>query len=324
MEETVLVTGGAGYIGSHACKALAAAGWRPVAFDNLSQGHRRAVRWGPFEWGDLADADALRKAMRTHRVAAVMHFAASAYVGESMLRPGLYFRNNVANTLRLLEAMVDCGVGRLVLSSSCATYGLPAALPITETHPQEPVNPYGESKLQMERIAAWFGRIHGLRWLALRYFNAAGADLEGDLGEDHDPETHLVPLVIGAALGRRPALTIFGNDYPTPDGTAIRDYIHVADLAAAHVAALDHLQEGDGPVCLNLGTGHGHSVLDIVRTVETVSGRAAPFRFGPRRAGDPPILVADPAAAMRQLAWRPRFSDLSTIVDSALRWHRRQ
>jgi len=269
----VLVTGGAGYIGSHTCKALAAAGYSPVTLDNLAYGHRWAVRWGPFEQADLDDRQAVERVLREHRIGAVIHFAAYAYVGESMTDPGKYFRNNVVNTLNLLEAMRAAGVGRIVFSSTCATYGVPKGVPIAEDHPQLPVNPYGESKLFVERALHWNGVAHGLRWMALRYFNAAGADPDGEIGEDHDPETHLIPLAIEAALGRRPDLQVMGTDYPTADGTAIRDYVHVTDLADAHLRALHHL-EGDGPSgALNLGTGRGHSVREVVAMVERVTGR---------------------------------------------------
>jgi UDP-glucose-4-epimerase GalE len=318
---SVLVTGGAGYIGSHTCKALAAAGYMPVTMDNLVFGHRWAVRWGPFEQADLADREAVERILRRHDIGAVIHFAAYAYVGESMADPGKYFRNNVANTLNLLEAMRVAGVGRIVFSSTCATYGIPEAVPIGEDHPQRPVNPYGESKLFVERALHWHGVAHGLRWTALRYFNAAGADPDGEIGEDHQPETHLIPLAIETALGRRRELLVMGTDYPTPDGTAIRDYIHVADLADAHVRALRHLEANGISGALNLGTGHGHSVREVVAMVERVSGRQVNARNAPRRAGDPPALVAAPGRATELLAWEPRWSSLQSIVQTAYRWH---
>jgi len=317
----VLVTGGAGYIGSHTCKALAAAGYSPVALDNLVHGHRWAVRWGPFEQADLADREAIERVLRRHDIGAVIHFAAYAYVGESMADPGKYFRNNVAHTLNLLEAMRAVGVGRIVFSSTCATYGVPEAVPIAEGERQLPVNPYGESKLFIERALYWHGAAHGLRWTALRYFNAAGADPDGEIGEDHDPETHLIPLAIETALGRRRELQVLGTDYPTPDGTAVRDYVHVTDLADAHVRALRHL-EGEGPSgALNLGTGRGHSVREVIAMVERVSGRKVSARNAPRRAGDPPVLVAAPGRARELLGWEPRWSSLETIVQTAHRWH---
>jgi len=317
----VLVTGGAGYIGSHTCKALAAAGYTPVSLDNLVYGHRRAVRWGPLAEVDLADRAEIERVLREHDVRAVIHFAAFAYVGESMSDPGKYFRNNVVNTLNLLEAMGAAGVERIVFSSTCATYGIPARVPIAENDPQHPVNPYGESKLFVERALHWHGVAHGLRWMALRYFNAAGADPDAEIGEDHDPETHLVPLAIETALGRRAALQVMGTDYATPDGTAIRDYVHVTDLADAHVRALRHLEAGGASSALNLGTGKGHSVREVVAMVERVSGRPVEALDAPRRAGDPPVLVAAPGRAKELLGWQPRCSDLETIVRTAYRWH---
>jgi UDP-glucose-4-epimerase GalE len=259
-----------------------------------------------------------------HDIHVVMHLAAYAYVGESMQDPGKYFRNNVAGTISLLDAMAATGTRYLVLSSTCATYGLPEVLPIAEEHPQRPVNPYGESKLSVERALKWYEDAHGLRSVALRFFNAAGADPDGEIGEDHDPETHLIPLAIQAALGLRKELNVFGTDYPTPDGTAIRDYIHVADLAAAHVAALHYLTAENRSVALNLGTGRGHSVCEVIRQVERVAGRRVPTRNAPPRPGDPPVLVATSERAAQLLAWRAQHSDLATIVQSAWRWHRSQ
>ena len=320
MSHHVLVTGGAGYVGSHACKALAAAGFVPVVLDSLVHGHRRAVRWGPFVQGDLADADLLRRTLAAYRIEAVLHFAAFAYVGESMQQPEKYFRNNVINTLSLLEAMQAAEVRRIVFSSTCATYGVPDTLPLAEDHVQRPANPYGESKLFIERALGWHGVAHGLRSVCLRYFNAAGADPDGEIGEDHDPETHLIPLAIDAALGRRAPLQVFGTDYATPDGTAIRDFIHVTDLADAHVRALAYLIAGGESTALNLGTGRGHSVLQVAAAVERATGRPVPMQDQPRRAGDPPALVADPRRANEVLQWHPRHSALETIVETAWRW----
>jgi UDP-arabinose 4-epimerase len=320
----ILVTGGAGYIGSHACKALASAGHTPVTLDNFSYGHRRAVKWGPLVEGDLDDEALLRQTLGVYEIDAVMHFAAYAYVGESMTDPGKYFRNNVINTIRLLDAMIECGVDRIVFSSTCATYGVPESVPIDERHPQKPVNPYGETKLCIERALHWYSKAHGIRVAALRYFNAAGADPDAEIGEDHDPETHLIPLVIEAALGQRSHVDVYGFDYPTPDGTAVRDYIHVTDLATAHVQALEKLQTGQENLFLNLGTGQGYSVREVVSMVEQVSGKPVDARMVARRAGDPPALVAAPGLAEVTLGWKPVYSSLQTIIETALRWHEKQ
>jgi len=323
MSTAVLVTGGAGYIGSHACKALAQAGYTPVVLDNLSRGHRDAVRWGPLVTGELADRELVTATLRRFDIAAVMHFAALAYVGESMTRPDLYFRNNVVDSLALLEAMHEVGLRHFVFSSSCATYGVPESVPIREISAQRPVNPYGESKLMVERLLHWYGAAYGFSYAALRYFNAAGADPEGEIGENHDPETHLVPLVLLAALGRRPQVDIYGTDYPTPDGSAIRDYIHVTDLADAHVRALRHLERGGAGTALNLATGRGYSVREVIAAAERVTGRPVPRHEAPRRPGDPPVLVADATLAREVLDWVPHHSDLDTIIATAWKWHRR-
>jgi UDP-arabinose 4-epimerase len=324
MVANILVSGGAGYIGSHACKALAQAEYLPITLDNLVYGHRRAVQWGPFIEGDLADGTLLRRVIRHYKIKAVIHFAAYAYVGESMQDPGKYFRNNVANTINLLDAMVETGVGYIVFSSTCATYGVPQRTPVGEYHPQQPVNPYGESKLFIERALRWYDVAHAIRSVSLRYFNAAGADPDGEIGEDHDPETHLIPLVIRAALDPTQNVKIFGTDYATPDGTAVRDYIHVTDLARAHVKAMDQLLDGCETISLNLGTGTGHSVREVIDAVQRVSGRKVDMIEAPRRTGDPPMLVAQPGLATDLLGWVPQYSDLDTIVTTALRWHERQ
>ena len=323
MSPSILVTGGAGYIGSHACKVLAGAGYRPVVYDDLSRGHREAVRWGPLVEGDIADRARLCAALADHRVSAVMHFAAYAYVGELVENPALYYRNNLGGTLALLEAMRQAGVGEIVFSSTCATYGTPDTVPIRETAPQHPVNPYGETKLAIERALHWYGQAYAMRSVSLRYFNAAGADPEGELGELHQPETHLVPLVLQAALGQRSAIDIYGTDYPTPDGTAIRDYVHVHDLAIAHLRALERLRAGGGSVAVNLGTGSGHSVREVIAAAEAVSGRKVPARAALRRPGDPPALVADPGLAAEILGWHARHSDLNTIIRTSFAWHSR-
>jgi len=316
----ILITGGAGYIGSHTAKLLANAGLEPVVLDNLSRGHREAVQWGPLVEADLADRKALDHVFRQYSIEAVMHFAAFAYVGESMQKPEIYFQNNVVNSLTLLESMRAVGVRNIVFSSSCATYGHPRQVPISEAHVQRPVNPYGESKLFVERLLEWYGCIHGFSWVALRYFNAAGADPEGTLGENHDPETHLIPRAIDAALGLIPQLEIYGTDYDTPDGTAIRDYLHVSDIGRAHVAALGYLQSGGSSCALNLGTGTGHSVREIAAMVEQVSGNKVPALEAPRRPGDPASLVAEASKAGQVLGWQPRLSALKTIVETAWNW----
>jgi UDP-glucose 4-epimerase len=324
MTKTVLVTGGAGYIGSHTLKALTQAGFHPVTLDNLSTGNRHAVKWGSFVKANLSDYEAVCGVMRKHRVSAVIHFAASAYVGESVVHPRNYFDNNVANSLTLLRAMLDCNVGHIVFSSTCATYGIPATLPITEATPQVPVNPYGDTKLMVEKILKWYGEAYGLRSVCLRYFNASGADHEGEIGEEHDPETHLAPSIIETALGIRERFELNGTDYSTPDGTAVRDYVHVSDLASAHVLALRYLFAGNQSNAFNLGTGRGCSIYDVIRAVERVSGTRVRTTVRPRRAGDPPQLVASAAKARAELGWRPEWSDLDQIVGTAWNWHSRQ
>jgi UDP-arabinose 4-epimerase len=321
---SVLVTGGAGYIGSHTAKALAEAGYEPVVIDNLSAGSRAAVRWGPFEEGDISDERLVRRVVERYHIEAVAHFAANAYVGESVEQPRKYFNNNVVNSLRLLHALLDAGVSQIVFSSTCATYGIPDQMPITENHSQKPVNPYGESKLFIERALRWYGDAHDLRSVCLRYFNAAGADASGVIGEKHDPETHLIPLAIGAAQGWAPPLRVYGDDYATADGTAVRDYIHVSDLADAHVRALQYLEHGGASAAFNLGTGVGHSVGDVQRAVKRIAGRPVPSIMQPRRAGDPPILVANSRKAAKILGWTPRYIKLDEIVETAWRWHMHQ
>jgi len=317
---SVLVTGGAGYVGSHGCQALANAGYEPIVYDNLSRGHPDAVRWGPLVIGDLRDTSLLVETMRAHSVGAVMHFAALAYVGEAVNHPELYYHNNVGGTLSLLSAIRQAGVNALVFSSTCAVYGIPAQVPISENNPLLPVNPYGETKLAMERALHWYGQAYGLRSVSLRYFNAAGADPGGEIGERHDPETHLIPLAIRAALDKSRPLDVYGTDYPTPDGTAVRDYIHVSDLAEAHVGAVAYLA-GDGvSTAVDLGTGNGHSVREVIDAVERVSGRSVARRYAARRPGDPPSLVADSTHAVSLLRWQASRSDIDTIVKTALAW----
>ena len=320
---SVLVTGGAGYVGAQTCKTLAMHGYLPIVFDNLVYGHEAAVKWGPLEIGDIADRSRLDAVIVEYQPQAVMHFAAFTYVGESVADPGKYYRNNVAGTLSLLEAMRDHTIGKLVFSSTAATYGTPDTVPIPETARKAPINPYGQSKWTAEQMIADFAAAHELRSAALRYFNAAGADPDGEVGECHDPESHLIPRAMQAVTGDGPPLTLFGDDYPTPDGTCIRDYIHVADLADAHFRALQRLEQHDGADAFNLGTGRGVSVRQVLDAVERVAGKPVPHSIGPRRAGDPPKLVSDPAKAMRELGWTPALSDLDTIVATAWAWHRR-
>jgi len=318
MAQRFLVTGGAGYVGSHLVLALLDRGDTPVVLDNLRTGHRAAVPDGVgFVQADLADAAALKAVLADGPWDGVFHFAALSLVGESMREPYRYFSENAGNGIRLIEACVRHGVRRFVLSSTAALFGMPDRVPIPEDARIDPGSPYGESKWMIERALLWAGRIHGLRSACLRYFNAAGADPAGRAGEDHDPETHLIPLVIDAALGRRPELAVFGDDYATPDGTCVRDYVHVADLAAAHLLAVDRLEQGS--VTWNLGNGQGHSVLEVIRSVERVSGRPVPYRVAPRRPGDPATLVAGSAAA-QSAGWRPGFAELDEIVRTALAW----
>ncbi|HEX3693854.1 MAG TPA: UDP-glucose 4-epimerase GalE [Polyangia bacterium] len=321
---SILIVGGAGYIGSHTAKIVAAAnaGLGPlVVFDNLSSGHRWALRWGTFEEGDLNDPTAIAAVIKRHAVTAVIQFAAFIEVGESVRDPRKYFRGNVQNTLNLLDAMVDAGVRDLVFSSTAAVYGDPIKTPIPEDHPLLPVSPYGDSKLFVETILRRYGQAYGLRWAALRYFNAAGADPDGGNGEDHAPESHLIPLAIKAALGQRGPLQVFGTDYPTPDGTAVRDYVHVVDLAHAHLLALQYLAAGQASLVANIGTGHGHSVREVLAAVEKAAGRPVPHQEVARRPGDSPELVADASRARALLGWQPRYAELDTIVSHACQWH---
>ena len=317
----VLVTGGAGYIGSHAVRLLLARGHDVWVFDDLSKGHRKAVPAERLIVGGLAETPRLDHALLTHRIEAVLHFAALCYVGESVKDPGKYYQNNLVNTLNLLECARRQGIGRFVFSSTAATYGIPQKVPITEDAPQQPINPYGAGKLAVERVLADYATAYGWGYAALRYFNAAGASSDGAIGEDHDPETHLIPLAIQAALGKKPHLDVFGTDYPTPDGTCVRDYIHVEDLAEAHLLALERLQPGKG-LRYNLGTGRGYSVREVVQTVEAVTGKRVPVREVPRRAGDPPALVASADKIRRELGWQTRFAELRPIIETAWSWHR--
>lgn len=321
MSDVVLVTGGAGYIGSHACKALARAGFTPVTFDNLSTGWREAVRFGPFDAGDLTDRATLDAAFARWRPVAVMHFAALSLVGEAMADPGRYWRVNVGGSLNLIEAALAAGCRRMVFSSTCATYGEPDGVTVDEDTPQNPINPYGATKRAIEEMLRDFGRAHGLRHVIFRYFNVAGADPEAEVGECHTPETHLIPLMLDAVAGRRAALTLHGTDYPTPDGTPIRDYVHVMDLVEAHVAGLRWLLEDRGDRVFCLGSGHGFSVREVVEAARAVTNRAVPLTEGPRRAGDAARLVSGSRRAVEELGWRPERSTLRQMIADAHRWH---
>jgi UDP-glucose 4-epimerase len=323
MTETVLVTGGAGYIGAHACKALARAGFRPVSFDNLSTGWEAAVRWGPLVRGDLLDRAAIDAALAEHRPVAVMHFAALSLVGEAMRDPGRYWRVNLGGSLNLFEASVAAGIRHVVLSSTCATYGDQDGVVLTEDTPQRPINAYGASKLAVERLLADFAAAHGLGHVVFRYFNVAGADPEGEIGEQHQPETHLIPLLLEAVAGRRPALTVFGTDYPTPDGTCVRDYVHVTDLAEAHVLGLRRLLAGKGNGVYCLGTGRGFSVREVIEASRMVTNRAVPVVIGARRPGDAASLVSSSTHAMDELGWEPRHSTLRQMIGDAWAWAQR-
>jgi len=314
----ILVTGGAGFIGSHTCKVLADGGFIPVALDNLSRGHAEAVRWGPLIVGDILDRDALDRAFSQYRPEAVIHFAGLAYVGESFQDPLGYYRTNSAGMVTILEAMSNHGANKIVFSSTCATYGIPEALPISETAKQVPISPYGRSKFAAEQILKDAASALGFRFVIFRYFNACGADPSGNLVEKHIPETHLIPLAIDAASGKGPPLQIFGSDYPTPDGTCKRDFIHVSDLAEAHVEALRYLDKESQSLEVNLGSGQSFSILEVLSEIEAVAGKPVPVTWGPRRPGDPPNLVSDPTVAARFLGFRARHSDLRTIIETTL------
>ena len=317
----VLITGGAGYIGSHAVQEAGTYGFDPVTYDNLSTGHAWAVKGSKLVKGELGDRKKLSAAFKKFKPAAVMHFASHIAVGESVVNPQKYYRDNLTNALNLFSVMLESKVRYFILSSTAATYGDPVEVPIPETHPQVPVNPYGDSKWMLERILSWYDKAYGLRSTFLRYFNAAGADASGRIGEVHDPETHLIPLVLDAALGRRKEITVFGQDYPTADGTCIRDYIHVTDLAGAHFLALQRMMDTDKSDFFNLGTGKGFSVKEVINEAEKVTGKKVPVKMGPRRAGDPPELVARSSKAMETLGWRPRHSSLENILKTAWVWH---
>jgi len=317
----ILVTSGAGYIGSHTIDLLQKEGYEVVVFDNLVYGHKEAVSC-PLVAGDLLDKKAVRKVFEENKFTAVIHFAAYALAGESMSKPGKYFENNILGGLNLLEAMKDFGVKYIVFSSTCAVYGYPEKLPVTEESPLKPVSVYGESKLTFEKILRWYDEIYGIKNICLRYFNAAGADLEGKIGEDHQPETHIIPLAIKTALGQQKEFTLFGDDYPTPDGTCIRDYIHVLDLASAHIKALEFLQKENRSDIFNVGTGNGYSNKQILEMVKKISGVDFPIKIAPRRPGDPAAIWADNKKIKKVLGWQPKYSDLETIIRSAWKWYK--
>ena len=317
----ILVTGGAGYIGSHCCKALSQKGFNPVTIDNLVYGHKNFVKWGDFIQGDVGNPADLKKCFSRHRIDAVMHFAAYAYVGESVLDPLKYYENNLRNTIELLHAVVESNIRYFVFSSTCATYGIPEKTPIVENHPSNPINPYGRAKRMVEDILVDYGAAYGLKYISLRYFNAAGADPDDDIGEDHNPETHIIPLLLDVAAGRSKSFKVFGTDYETPDGTCIRDYIHVNDLADAHILALQRLVDGADSNVYNLGNGRGHSVLEIIECARKITARDIAVENGDRRPGDPPVLVASNAKATHELGWEPAYADLEGIIGSAWRFH---
>jgi len=322
-KSAILVTGGAGYIGAHTCKALARSGYLPVTYDNLVYGHSGAVKWGPLEEGNINDRRRLESVMRKYNPEAVMHFAAYAYVGESVANPAKYYHNNAVGSFILLEAMRNSNIDKIIFSSTCATYGMPDRIPIPEDHSQNPINPYGRSKLMIEWILQDFAQAYGLKFVSLRYFNAAGADPDAEIGEDHDPETHLIPLVLDVALGKRDQIKIFGIDYSTPDGTCIRDYIHVSDLADAHMLALDYLMTKGKSNVFNLGNGNGFSVRQVIDAAATVTGCEIPRLESDRRPGDPPILIGDSGNIRKMLGWNPVLSQLETIVETAWQWQKK-
>jgi UDP-arabinose 4-epimerase len=321
-EKTILVTGGAGYIGSHACKALAQAGYEPVVYDNLCRGHREFVKWGPLEEGDVRDDERLRAVINRHKPSAAMHFAALALVGESAEDPLTYYSTNVSGSATLAAAMCASGVEKLVFSGTCAVYGIPDATPIAEDAPLRPINPYGRSKLMAENMLTDANTAHGLSFASLRYFNAAGADPDGEVGERHDPETHIVPNVLKVAAGESPTFLLNGDDYPTSDGTCIRDYVHVSDIADAHVRALQYLDDNPGGHIFNLGTGTGFSVREVINATKQVTERDIEVHIGPRRDGDPPALVADATRIQKECSWSPKRSSLETLISDAWAWHK--
>ena len=321
--KNILVVGGAGYIGSHMCKYLSNHGYQPIVLDNLVHGHRQAVKWGPFIEGSLSDSRLLRKIFFDYTISAVMHFAAFCYVGESVENPSAYYLNNFAETLNLLQAMIERKVFYFIFSSTCAVYGEPIEIPIMENHPLEPVNPYGRSKLMVEQALDDFHAAYGLKFISLRYFNAAGADSDGEIGEDHRPETHLIPLTLQIALGQRSVIHIFGNDYPTRDGTCIRDYIHIEDLAQAHLLALERILSGESSEIFNLGNGQGYSVREVIEVSRQITGKPILEKIVDRRPGDPAVLIGSNKKAISSIGWTPRYPDLHSIIETAWQWHKK-
>ncbi len=323
MAKNILIIGGAGYIGSHVNKALTKIGFNTIVFDNFSTGHRDFVKWGKLVEGDLSNYDLLCQVLKENGIDCVMHFAAFAYVGESVTNPQKYYVNNVQNTITLLNAMVACKVDKFIFSSSCAVFGEPKELPITEETPKSPINPYGKTKLMVESILEDYSAAYGLKYVALRYFNAAGADPESEVGEDHTPETHLIPLVLDAAIGKRPNIQVYGSDYNTPDGTCVRDYIHVNDLADAHIKSYEYLAKGGQSEVFNLGNGIGYSIKEIIETARKVTGKEIIEILAPRRAGDPPSLYASSVKIKNLLGWEPKFNDINQIISNAWEWHKK-
>jgi len=320
---SILVSGGAGYIGSHTVKALIGLGFNVIVLDSLVTGHRKAVSSEAiFYMGDIDDSELIERIVKEHQVEAVIHFAARSLVGESMVKPDLYFHENTAKTINFVSSLLQNGVNKIVFSSTAATYGIPEEIPIPEHSPTKPINPYGESKLMIEKALYWLEQAYGLKWNSLRYFNAAGASLDGSIGEDHNPETHLIPLILKTALGQRDAISIFGTDYNTPDGTCIRDYIHVLDLAEAHIRALEALDNGVESGVYNVGTGKGYSVREVIKMAKKVTGLDIPVIEGPRRVGDPDVLVAKVDKIEKMMGWKARYSDLETIISTAWKWHK--
>ena len=318
----ILIVGGAGYIGSHINKELNKQGYKTVIFDSLVKGHKEAVKWGDFFQGDLGNIEDIRGIFKKYPIEAVLHFAAFIEVGESVKDPQKYYQNNVKNTLNLFQVMLENNVKKIIFSSTAATFGNPQYVPIDEKHPQTPINPYGQAKLMIEKILADYDLAYGLKYVALRYFNACGADLDGEIGENHNPESHLIPLILDAALGKREDIKIFGTDYPTVDGTCIRDYVHVNDLAQAHILALKKLMDGGESDCFNLGNGSGFSVKQVIEVAKKVTGVDFKVTEAERRAGDPPELIADSKKAREILKWEPKYFDLETIISSAWNWHK--